>query len=181
MDRAAANRQFLKLGLISPETSDRTLGASFLGNVGYKLPQNLTLYPSKFNISNSSFLIRALGTRILVSLGKGNGGKGFRLLWIDAMVAPLLTDLKNGKCNLRLEFVDITSKEATLSKWSNDVLQATRSTKPFQVTADAPEIYKQGILGFCLCFHNHRPIQMNNKKHIIGPVSKFRDILQICP
>ncbi|GJV35567.1 hypothetical protein Tco_1408044 [Tanacetum coccineum] len=58
----------------------------------------------------------------------------------DALVAPA-DRLKIGKCNLRLSS-DVSSKEATLQV-VYDVLKLTPFYKAFQVTADAPEIYRQ--------------------------------------
>ncbi|GJR19169.1 hypothetical protein Tco_0967696 [Tanacetum coccineum] len=86
----------------------------------------------------------------------------------DALVAP--TDrLKIGKCNLRLSS-DVTSKEATLQV-AYDVLKLTPFYKAFQVSADVPEIYMHGILGYVIDILQICP-KVGNKKFEEPPLEK---------
>ncbi|GKC26943.1 hypothetical protein Tco_1034237 [Tanacetum coccineum] len=66
----------------------------------------------------------------------------------DALVA-LADRLKIGKCNLRLSS-DVTSKEATLQVVFNRCAKDQLLSYKLSNHADAPEIYMQEFLGFCL-------------------------------
>ncbi|GJV66973.1 hypothetical protein Tco_0435441 [Tanacetum coccineum] len=85
---------------------------------------------------------------------------------LDIIDGSTDSDLKIGKCNLRLSS-DVTSKEATLQV-VYDVLKLTPFYKAFQVTADAPEIYMQEFWASAYVHNRSVRFKMNNKKHIIG-------------
>ncbi|GJV75133.1 retrovirus-related pol polyprotein from transposon TNT 1-94 [Tanacetum coccineum] len=101
-------------------------------------------------------VIQLLGIDLLMALNKR-----LDLALDDALVA-LADRLKIGKCNLRLSS-DVTSKEATLQVVFNRCAKDQLLSYKLSNHADAPEIYMQEFLGFCL---------FGNKKFVDPPLEK---------